>query len=117
MPDLENDIDYIETVTGNGFNASVLQADGPVAVEFMTYGCPHCKTMEPILQHVADMVRNKELIFRVNIAVELELANYYAIKVTPSLIMFLRGQEVGRVEGLRPTVASVLTAVTHPFQR
>ena len=43
-------------------------------------------------------------------------AGSYQIQGTPSLIMFLDGNEVGRVEGPSPTVASVLTAVTQPFE-
>ena len=113
---LASDVDQIETVTGNGFNTEVLQADGPITVEFMTYGCPHCKAIEPVLQRVAEMVKSKERIFRVNVAVEQELANNFDIKFTPTMVMFLDGREVGRVNGLSPTVASVLTAVTHPFQ-
>ena len=113
---LASDVDHIRTVTGTGFNSEVLQADGPIAVEFMTYGCPHCKAIEPVLQRVAEMVMTKERIFRVNVAVEQELANNFDIKFTPTMVMFLDGREVGRVNGLSPTVASVLTAVTHPFQ-
>ena len=33
-----------------------------------------------------------------------------------TLIMFLNGKEVGRVDGSQPTVKSVLAAVTQPFQ-
>lgn len=54
--------------------------------------------------------------FRVNIAVEQELASNYKIQGTPTLIMFLHQNEVGRVEGSSPTVSSVLAAVTQPFE-
>lgn len=116
MTDFPDASDQIETVTGSGFNAVVLEGNGPIAVEFMSYGCPHCKTIEPVLQRVAEMVKSKEKIVRVNVAVEQELASSYNIQGTPSLIMFLNGRQVGRIEGPSPTVASVLTAVTHPFQ-
>ena len=106
----------IETVTSSEFNAVVLEGQGPIAVEFMSYGCPHCRTIEPVLQRVAEMVKAKEKIVRVNVAVEQELASSYNAEATPSLIMFLNGRQVGRIEGPSPTVASVLTAVTHPFK-
>jgi thioredoxin len=85
-------------------------------VEFMSYGCEHCRAIEPVLEQVAKMVEPRETIFRVNIAVEQELAGSYQIQGTPTLIMFLDGNEVGRVEGPSPTVSSVLTAVTQPFE-
>lgn len=108
--------DRIQTVTGDTFNPLVLHGEGPIAVEFMSYGCAHCRAIEPVLQQVAETVNSKEKIFRVNIAVEQELADSYQIQGTPTFIMFLNGQEVGRVEGPRPTVASVLIVVTRPFE-
>jgi thioredoxin 1 len=116
MPDLAEATDQIQTVTGDEFNAVVLEAAGPIAVEFMSYGCPHCRTIEPVLQRVAEMVKSKVKMVRVNVAIEQEVASNYNIEGTPSLIMFLNGRQVGRIEGPSPTVASVLTAVTHPFK-
>ena len=108
--------DRIQTVTSGTFTRLVLEAEGPIAVEFMSYGCAHCRAIEPVLEQVAEMVKSEEKIFRVNIAVEQELAGSYQIQGTPTLVMFLNQNEVGRVEGPSPTVSSVLTAVTQPFQ-
>jgi len=108
--------DKIQTVTAGTFTRLVLKAEGPIVVEFMSYGCAHCRAIEPVLEQVAEMVKTREKIFRVNIAVEQDLARSYQIQGTPSLIMFLDGNEVGRVEGPSPTVSSVLTAVTQPFE-
>jgi thioredoxin 1 len=108
--------DEIQTVNGSNFSRLVLEADGPVAVEFMSYGCAHCRVIEPILQQVATMVDPRERIFRVNIAVEQELSDTYEIQGTPTLIMFLNHNEVGRAEGPSPNLASVLAVVTQPFE-
>ena len=108
--------DKIQTVTSSDFTQRVLEAEGPIVVEFMSYGCTHCRAIEPVLEQVAEMVKPQEKIFRVNIAVEQELADSYQIQGTPTLIMFLNQNEVGRVEGPSPTVSSVLTAVTQPFK-
>jgi thioredoxin len=108
--------DHIGTVTSGTFSASVLEAKGPIAVEFMSYGCVHCREMEPVLQQVAEMVKSKGKIFRVNTADDQELTDSYQVEGTPTLVMFLNGKEVGRAEGPPPKVSSVLTAVTHPFE-
>ena len=108
--------DSIGTVTSSTFSSLVLEAEGPIAVEFMSYGCAHCRALEPVIEKVAETVKSKEKIFRVNTAVEEELSDSYEILGTPTLIMFLDGKEVGRVEGPHPTVSSVMTAVTQPFQ-
>jgi thiol-disulfide isomerase/thioredoxin len=107
----------MRTVTRSTFDRLVLQGDGPIAVEFMSYGCAHCRAIEPALQQVAEMVQAKENVFRVNTAVDRELADSYGIRGTPTLVMFLNGQEVGRSDGPSPTVVDVLSAVTKPFER
>jgi thioredoxin 1 len=103
-------------LTSASFDPLVLQGEGPIAVEFMSYGCAHCRAIEPILRRVAEMVKGKEKIFQVNVAVEQGLAETFEIQGTPTLVMFLNGQEAGRVEGAPPNVSSVLTAVTQPFE-
>ena len=81
--------DKIQTVTSSTFPRLVLEAEGPIVVEFMSYGCEHCRALEPVLEQVAEMVKPQERIFRVNIAVERDLAGSYQIQGTPTLVMFL----------------------------
>jgi len=108
--------DRLLPATSGTFDALVLKGKGPIAVEFMSYGCSHCRVLEPILQHVAEKLESKEKIFRVNTAVEQKLAEQYSVKGTPTVVMFLNGKEVGRIEGPTPDEASVLRAVTEPFE-
>lgn len=105
----------IDTVTTSTFDDQVLRAEGAVVVEFMSYGCTHCRVLEPVLREVARRVAPGEKIFRVNVPVEEALASSYGIQGTPTLVMFLDGQEVGRVEGPTPALATVMAAVTGPF--
>jgi thioredoxin 1 len=117
IPPRRESRDKIQTVTSSTFSQLIVKGTGPIVVEFMSYGCAHCRVIEPVLQQVAEMLKPKEKIFRVNIAVEQELAASYAIQGTPTFIMFLNGKQVGSVEGPQPTVSSVLTAVTQPFEK
>jgi thioredoxin len=111
----EGDPELIRTVGSDTFDALVLRGHGPIAVEFMSYGCAHCRAIEPFLRKAARMVKAKEQIFRVNVAVEPDLAESYQIVGTPTLVMFLDAREVGRVEGPRPTLSAVLGAITEAF--
>jgi thioredoxin len=108
--------DRIPTVTSGTFSSMVLEGKGPIAIEFMSYGCSHCRAIEPALQQVTENLKSKETIFRVNVAIEQELAGSYGIQGTPTFVMFLNGREVGRDEGPHPTVSSVMKAVTQPFE-
>jgi thioredoxin 1 len=109
-------IDRIRTVTASTFDRLVLKGDGPIAVEFMSYGCAHCGAIEPDLQQVAKLLESTEKIFRVNIAVDPELAESYDIQGTPTLIMFMNGAVVGRDEGPIPNVSNILALVRQPFE-
>lgn len=75
--------DMIKTVTASTFTRLVLEAEGPIVVEFMSYGCTHCRAIEPVLEQVAEMGKTQEKVFRVNIAVEQELAGLPAQKRSP----------------------------------
>jgi thioredoxin 1 len=109
-------INRIQTVTASTFDRLVLQGEGPIVVEFMSYGCAHCGVIEPDLQQVAEIVESTEKIFRVNIALDRELADLYEVQGTPTLVMFLNGAIVGRDEGPSPDVSSLLDVVKQPFE-
>ena len=105
----------IRTVTGTTFQNLVLDGHGPIAVEFMSYGCGYCRALEPVLEKVAAAVEPQETVFRINVAVDEDLAEAYAIDGTPTFVMFLNGNEVGRAAGPHPTAPKVLAALTEPF--
>ena len=105
----------IATVDASDFTPRVMQGSGPIAVEFMSYSCSHCGDVEPLLRQVAASLQGREQIFRVNVVRDRELAGRFAIAGTPTLIMFLDGEIVGRVEGPEPSLAGLMGAVTLPF--
>jgi thioredoxin 1 len=109
--------DNVRTITSDTFRPLVLAGEGPIAVEFMSYGCAYCRELEPIVQNVAELLRAREAVFRVNTGADPELASTYEIEGTPTFVMFLNGREVGRVAGPHPTAPSVLAAVTSPFEQ
>jgi len=108
--------DFVKSVTGETFDSLVLASLNPVAVEFMSYGCEHCRLLEPVLQKVAKSLGSREEVLRVNTAIDKELANRYEIEGTPTLVMFFKGIEVGRVVGPDPSVQVLWNAVTRPFE-
>ncbi len=110
-----NVVDRIVSVTAASFPELVLGAAGPIVVEFMSYGCAHCRALEPVIQEVAAMLVAEESFYRVNVALDAGLASSYTIRGTPTLILFRDGTEIARIEGPSPATASLLGAVTRPF--
>ncbi len=107
--------DYLQSLDSAGFDALVLGGTGPIVVEFMSYSCAHCGAIEPALQQVAETLKSTETMFRVNITLEPDLAARWGVEGTPTLVMCLDGNEVGRVEGPSPHFDSLLATVTTPF--
>ena len=107
--------DLVQTLDIQAFERLVLGGRGPIAVEFMSYGCAYCRAIEPIVQQVARSIEADEAVFRVNIAAEPDLAAQYEIGGTPTFVMFMNGREVGRAEGPHPSHSAVLQALTGPF--
>jgi thioredoxin 1 len=109
--------DAIHDVAESTFASLVLAGSGPIVVEFMSYGCSHCRTLEPVIEHVAEELTSRETFFRVNVGMEGELADRYGVTGTPTLVMFRDAREVGRVVGPRPDASSLTLALTQPFER
>jgi thioredoxin len=110
-------VDALTTVNVRNFDQLVLGALGPVAVEFMSYGCPHCRAAEPFVQQVAAELAGNIKMYRVNLPIEPELNERFNIQgMTPTFVMFQNGQEVGRVVGPIPSFKTILAAVKGPFE-
>lgn len=104
----------IEFVTLNDFATKVLQSPQPVAVEFMSYACPHCRRMEPVIEDVAAGLSGRMKVYKVNVPQQPQLASYFGITGTPTFVMFANGREVGR-GGAGPVASEVRAALLRPF--
>ncbi len=105
--------DRVQTLDDATFAGAVAAARGPAVVEFMSYGCEHCRAMEPVLQGLAQT--SEMTFFRVNVAAEPDLAERLQIDVTPTFVMFRDGREVGREAGVRPVRSRLAAALARPF--
>lgn len=84
------------------FDSKVLQSDKPVLVDFWAAWCGPCKMVTPEVEAVAEAYADKALVCKVNVDEQAQLANRYAVKSIPTLLLIKNGQEVNRVVGFRP---------------
>lgn len=89
----------IEHADDSNFRRQVLEADGPVLVDFYADWCGPCRMLGPVLEELARENPGVRII-KVNVDNSPQAAVEYSIEAIPALRLFRGGQVVGRFDGL-----------------
>jgi thioredoxin 1 len=92
-------------VTDQSFATDVLEADGPVLVDFWADWCGPCKAIAPALEEIGAEYAGKLTVAKVNIDENPVTPNNYAVRGIPTLILFKDGQPVSTKVGAAPKSA------------
>ena len=91
----------LEVTTAN-FDAEVLQAAGPVLVDFWAPWCGPCRAMAPVLDTISQEQEGKVKVVKVNVDDNQQLAVRFGVQAIPTLVIFKGGEPVDRVVGVVP---------------
>ena len=84
--------DLIKHVTDDSFQTDVLQASGPVLVDFWAEWCGPCKMIAPILDEVSKDYNGRLQITKMNVDENRDVPAKFGIRGIPTLMLFKDGQ-------------------------
>mgnify|MGYP001801748436 CR=1 FL=1 len=88
-------------VTDTNFEEEVLKSDKPVVVDYWAEWCGPCKQLSPVVDELADDMKDSVKVVKVNIDEAPEAPTKYGVRGVPTLMIFKDGQVVDtRVGGM-----------------
>jgi len=97
--------DNIKAVSDDSFQTDVLNAEGPVLVDFWAEWCGPCKMVAPTLEALASEMGEKVTIAKVNIDENPMTPSKYGVRGIPTLMVFKGGEVAATKVGALPKSA------------
>ena len=88
-------------VTDANFQAEVIEADGPVLVDFWAPWCGPCRVIAPSLEEI-NAERDDLRVVKLNVDENQQTAARYDVMSIPTLIVFKNGEPASRIIGAMP---------------
>ncbi len=94
-----------KATTSATFDEDVLQASGPVLVDFWAEWCGPCRMVSPVLDQIQAENADKITIVKLNVDENPDLAMKYQITSIPAMKVFQGGEVATTIVGAKPKPA------------
>ncbi|MFH1531995.1 MAG: thioredoxin domain-containing protein [Pseudomonadota bacterium] len=89
-------------VNDSNFRQEVLNHDGPLLLDIWGPGCAPCQRLVPVLQSLAKEYDGRVKICELNAAEAPRTASKLGVRGTPTIVVYRRRSEIGRLVGFHP---------------
>jgi thioredoxin 1 len=89
-------------VTDQDFDAKILKSDRPVIVDFWAEWCGPCRMVAPTYEKLSDEFASKLAFAKMDVDENPRTPGGLGIQGIPTMIVFNKGKEVGRIVGALP---------------
>ena len=87
--------------TDQNFEQEVLKSEKTTLVDFWAVWCGPCQMMGPVIEELAEDVKGKYKVGKLNVDENRETASKYGVMSIPTLIIFKDGKEVKQLVGVQ----------------
>jgi thioredoxin 1 len=94
-----------KATSSNTWNQDVLEADGPVLVDFWAAWCGPCRMVAPVLDEIQAENPEKITVLKLNVDENPDLAMKYQITSIPAMKVFQGGEVKTTIIGAKPKFA------------
>jgi thioredoxin 1 len=89
-------------VTDATFQAEVIGLPGPVLVDFGAEWCHPCRKLDPLIEELAAEWGARVKVVHVDADLNVDSTMRFQVMGLPTLIVFVGGQPVARLQGFQP---------------
>lgn len=89
-------------VTDDSWQTEVVDASGPVLVDFWAEWCGPCRIVAPILEEIAAEYDDKIKVVKMNVDDNKQTPQSLGIMGIPTLMVFVNGEEKKKIVGALP---------------